>query len=59
MLDLYCYVGAFANYAAQAGATSVLGVDASPLAIELAARNATTNGLAAQCSYVRPAHPLP
>jgi len=43
VLDLFCYSGSFALYAAKGGARSVLGIDASKLAIELAAQNAKVN----------------
>ena len=47
-LDCFCYVGAWALNAARFGASEVIGVDASPRAIELAGRNAALNGLAAE-----------
>lgn len=45
MLDLFCYSGGFALHAARAGAASVLGVDVSEPALELARANAAANGL--------------
>jgi 23S rRNA (cytosine1962-C5)-methyltransferase len=45
MLDAFCYTGGFGLYAAKAGASAVLGVDASEPALELARRNAIANGL--------------
>jgi 23S rRNA (cytosine1962-C5)-methyltransferase len=46
MLDAFCYSGGFGLHAARAGATSVLGVDGSESALELARINAQLNGLA-------------
>ncbi|MBX9579322.1 MAG: class I SAM-dependent rRNA methyltransferase, partial [Gemmataceae bacterium] len=45
VLDAFCYTGGFGLYAAKAGASEVLGVDASEAALELARRNAIANGL--------------
>ena len=45
VLDAFCYTGGFGIYAAKAGATEVLGLDASEPALELARRNAIANGL--------------
>jgi 23S rRNA (cytosine1962-C5)-methyltransferase len=45
VLDGFCYTGGFSLYAAQAGATHVLGIDASESAIRLAQTNATLNQL--------------
>jgi 23S rRNA (cytosine1962-C5)-methyltransferase len=45
VLDVFCYTGGFALHAAKHGATSVLGVDSSAPAIELARLNAERNGL--------------
>lgn len=45
VLDMFCYTGGFALAAARAGAASVVGVDASSAAIELAQRNAHRNRL--------------
>jgi 23S rRNA (cytosine1962-C5)-methyltransferase len=46
VLDAFCYTGGFGLYAAKAGASEVLGVDASEPALDLARRNAISNGLA-------------
>lgn len=46
VLDLHTYMGGFALTAAKAGAERVWGLDSSAKAIECAARNAVTNGLA-------------
>jgi 23S rRNA (cytosine1962-C5)-methyltransferase len=46
MLDAFCYSGGFGLHAARAGAASVLGVDASEAALQLAHANAELNGLA-------------
>ncbi|MBM3995328.1 MAG: class I SAM-dependent rRNA methyltransferase [Planctomycetes bacterium] len=45
MLDAFCYSGGFGLHAARAGADSVLGIDASEPALELARANATLNSL--------------
>ncbi len=45
MLDAFCYSGGFALHAARAGASAVLGVDASEPALQLARTNAELNGL--------------
>ncbi len=46
MLDAYSYIGGFALAAAAAGAASVVAVDRSETALELAAQSAARNGLA-------------
>ncbi len=46
-LDCFCYVGAWSLNAARFGATEVLGIDSSQRAIDLAAGNASLNGLTA------------
>lgn len=46
MLDAFCYSGGFGLHAARAGAASVLGVDASEPALQLARANAELNGVA-------------
>lgn len=51
VLDGFCYVGAFALHAARAGATSVVGIDASESAITLARANAERNGLGTRCEF--------
>lgn len=57
VLDCYCHAGAFALRAARgangAGAASVLGIDRSEPALELARRSAEQNGLAALCRFER------
>jgi 23S rRNA (cytosine1962-C5)-methyltransferase len=45
VLDAFCYTGGFGLHCARAGATSVLGVDASEPALALARENARLNGL--------------
>jgi 23S rRNA (cytosine1962-C5)-methyltransferase len=45
MLDAFCYTGGFGLHAARAGATSVLGLDQSEPALELARANSRLNGL--------------
>jgi 23S rRNA (cytosine1962-C5)-methyltransferase len=47
-LNLFSYTGAFGVYAAAGGASSVINVDISAPAIEMARRNHALNGLAAQ-----------
>lgn len=51
VLDLHCYVGAFALAAARAGAAKVLALDSSAPAIALAKENAKANGLDALCAF--------
>jgi 23S rRNA (cytosine1962-C5)-methyltransferase len=53
VLDAYCYVGAFALAAARGGAASVLAVDESAIAIEVAAMCARANGLDATIAFSR------
>jgi 23S rRNA (cytosine1962-C5)-methyltransferase len=45
VLDAFCYTGGFGLHAARAGATSVLGLDQSEPALQLARENALLNGL--------------
>ncbi len=45
VLDICCYTGGFGVVAAATGAESVLGIDSSARALELAHRNATSNRL--------------
>ena len=45
VLDCFTHTGSFALNAGQAGAASVLGLDASELGVEQARRNAELNGL--------------
>lgn len=44
VLDLFCGVGPWALYAANFGASHVLGIDSSSSALELARKNAASNG---------------
>jgi 23S rRNA (cytosine1962-C5)-methyltransferase len=53
VLDMFCYSGAFGLFAARAGALSVLGVDASEGALELARANAQCNQLADRTTYLK------
>lgn len=53
VLDAYSYVGAFAMAAARGGATEVLAVDESALALEIGAECARSNGLIDRIRYVR------
>src|SRR5205823_10441815 len=46
VLDAFCYTGGFGLHAARAGASEVLGVDASESALNLARANARLNELA-------------
>jgi 23S rRNA (cytosine1962-C5)-methyltransferase len=51
--DICCYSGGFALHLLRGGARSVVGVDASAPALELAARNAAENGLAEGVEWIR------
>jgi 23S rRNA (cytosine1962-C5)-methyltransferase len=51
ILDAFCYTGAWALHAAQAGATEVLGVDESAKAIDWAREQARVNGLEGTCQF--------
>jgi 23S rRNA (cytosine1962-C5)-methyltransferase len=53
VLDLYCFGGGFAIAAALAGAASVLAVDRSEAALELAAASAQANGVGETCRFAR------
>jgi 23S rRNA (cytosine1962-C5)-methyltransferase len=53
VLDAYSYVGAFAMAAARGGATEVLAVDESALALEVGAECARRNGLVERIRYLR------
>jgi 23S rRNA (cytosine1962-C5)-methyltransferase len=53
VLDMFCYSGAFGLFAARAGARSVLGVDASEGALELARANAQCNQLTNRTTYLK------
>ena len=52
VLDCFTCTGSFALNAAKAGAASVLGVDASELAVEQARANAERNGLSDRASFL-------
>lgn len=51
VLDCFTHTGSFALNAGQAGAFSVLGLDASELAVEQARKNAELNGLSDRVSF--------
>jgi 23S rRNA (cytosine1962-C5)-methyltransferase len=51
--DFYSYTGGFAVAVAVAGAAHVTAFDRSQPALDLAARAAAANGVAAQCAFVR------
>jgi len=51
VLDCFTHTGSFALNAGQAGAVSVLGLDASQLAVEQARKNAELNGLSDRVSF--------
>eukprot|EP00798_Chlamydomonas_sp_ICE-L_P007610 gene7610-764_t len=53
VLDLCCYSGGFSIAAALAGAESVIGVDSSAVAIELASSNANLNGVEDKVQFVK------
>jgi 23S rRNA (cytosine1962-C5)-methyltransferase len=53
VLDLYSYGGGFAVAAARAGARSVIAVDSSAPALELAAESARRNDVGTVCNFVR------
>lgn len=53
VLDVYSYCGGFALQAAAAGAAEVLAIDRSQAALDLAARAAALNDVAARCRFVR------
>ncbi len=52
VLDLFCYTGGFALYALKGGAKSILGVDASIEAVELARANARENNISSKSEFV-------
>ncbi|MCS7258897.1 MAG: class I SAM-dependent rRNA methyltransferase [candidate division WOR-3 bacterium] len=52
VLDVFCYSGGFALNAALGGAKSVLGIDASKLALELAEENARLNNVEKVCKFI-------
>lgn len=51
VLDCFCYTGAFSLYAAKAGATEVLGIDASARAVDIARHHAELNSLGSACRF--------
>lgn len=51
VLDCFSFLGGFALHAARAGAAHVHGVDQSAEAVNLAGKNAATNGVAERCSF--------
>ena len=53
VLDLFCYAGGWSIPAAKAGASEVIGVDASESAVALAQSNAQLNGVAENCQFIR------
>jgi 23S rRNA (cytosine1962-C5)-methyltransferase len=53
VLDAYAYIGAFGITAARGGASEVVCVDESALAIEVGAENARANGFADRVSFQR------
>ena len=53
VLDLYCFTGGFALQAAVAGTATVLGIDSSAAALELAASAADRNGVGEICEFRR------
>ena len=53
VLDLYSHAGGFSLLAAKNGASKVIGVDSSALALELAMKAAEHNKLQKICSWVR------
>jgi 23S rRNA (cytosine1962-C5)-methyltransferase len=53
VLDLYCYTGAFALTAARAGASEVVGVDSSAVALLAADQHRARNGLKTQIKFIR------
>ncbi len=50
VLDVFCYTGGFAMYAARAGAR-VTGIDISPEAVAAAAAHARLNGVESRCTF--------
>ena len=53
VLDMYCYAGAFSIQAALGGASEVLGIDRSELALASATAAAIANGVAEKCHFLR------
>lgn len=52
VLDYYCYMGGFSIPMASKGASQVIGIDRSALAIEQAQHSATLNKVGPVCSFV-------
>jgi 23S rRNA (cytosine1962-C5)-methyltransferase len=53
VLDTFCFVGTFAMAAARGGASEVVAVDESPIAVEVAAACARANGLEGKIRFSR------
>ncbi len=53
VLDAFCFVGTFAMAAARGGASEVVAVDESPIAIEVGAECAMKNGLSGRIKFER------
>lgn len=53
VLDAFCYVGAFSMAAARGGASQVIGVDSSPVALLAAAQHARAHGYENRVSFVK------
>lgn len=51
VLDTFCYTGGWSVHAARFGAKSVIGIDASEGALDLARRNAARNGFDSRCRF--------
>jgi 23S rRNA (cytosine1962-C5)-methyltransferase len=51
VLDCFCHTGSFSLHAAHYGAKSVLGIDISETAIEMARKNSALNGFESICSF--------
>ena len=51
VLEAFCYTGTFSMHAAHYGAKSVLGLDISENAVNIARRNAELNGFSDRCSF--------
>lgn len=51
VLDTFCYIGGWSMHAARFGAKSVIGIDASEGAVDLARRNASRNGFESRCRF--------
>ncbi len=51
VLEAFCYTGTFSLHAAQYGAKSVLGLDISQNAVDIARKNATLNGYDNICKF--------